>query len=379
MDLFKRPWRIHNPENDTVRTFAEMNAGITAKDDARRKLCGPFTYEWWYFSGTFTNGYSFVAILWTRNLGNPFKRECTKQFSIYEPGGGLIKHLEFPHRDRMNTSYESCDVSIDECFMRGGPDSYEVHIEVDGDWVDLKFESIVPGWKKGSSEFYFPLPKYNSMGWMVAQPAAKVTGRMRAGGREMDVEGTGYHDHNWGEGPMMNLIDNWHWGHVLHDNVVIAWADIMLSKIFDYEHVGAFFLNIDGKFVYEAMELDVSYDDWTKDPEHRHPYPRALCVRFGSEADGTFGEFTMNLKRIAETHDLIEATGLPVSVQNIVIKYALNPYYFRWLSELGGYVEHDGHRIELGGETIHEQMILVGRNPEALKLGLPVDRRKRGC
>jgi endo-beta-N-acetylglucosaminidase D len=49
-------------------------------------------------------------------------------------------------------------------------------------------------------------------GYIVAVPGGAVTGTLTAHGVTRQVAGGGYHDHDWGNGSLANLFDNWRWG-----------------------------------------------------------------------------------------------------------------------------------------------------------------------
>jgi hypothetical protein len=39
-----------------------------------------------------------------------------------------------------------------------------------------------------------------------------LTGTITINGETVQVEGSGYHDHNWGNAPMNALVGGWYWG-----------------------------------------------------------------------------------------------------------------------------------------------------------------------
>lgn len=55
--------------------------------------------------------------------------------------------------------------------------------------------------------------------------------------------------------------------------------------------------------------------------------------------------------------------GLPQVINRLVNRTLAKPYYFRWRSQVEGWVEVAGERVTLKGKTIHEQMMLRGRRP----------------
>lgn len=349
------------------RTGEDLNHGLMPVEDARHRLRGPMHYEWWYFDATFDNGYSAVAIIWPMNYSRPWRRQCTVQLSIYTPEGRTYKHYIFPRRRLFSASYERCDVRVGDFVHIEGPHpTYRVQVEAEGDMVDLVFEAETHGWKPGAAVNYLPFPRYSSFCWHVPVPRALVSGAITVQGEHIGVEGHGYHDHNWGEVPFIYLIDNWNWGHIVHGELGIIWADITLYRGLDYERIYMFLLSSGERLVYESADLRIKYSEWKKDPGYLHPYPGLITVSFGSEGEPAAGEIRMKVSEVLETQDLLEMVGLPGAVNRVVNLMAAKPYYFRWRSQVEGWVKVDGDRMTLGGDTIHEQMLLRGRRPGEL-------------
>ena len=64
------------------------------------------------------------------------------------------------------------------------------------------------------------LKRYSAIGeekqkyfaWLPSVPQGTVSVDLNIGGKTEHLEGVGYHDHNWGDAPMMKLINHWYWG-----------------------------------------------------------------------------------------------------------------------------------------------------------------------
>ncbi|MBN1289489.1 MAG: hypothetical protein JXA49_07635 [Actinobacteria bacterium] len=346
------------------RAEDELNEGLDPIDDARHHLSGPVPYEWWYFDASFENGYSAVAIVWPMNYSKPGSMQCTVQLSIYTPEGKAHKHYIFPPKRLFFASYESCNVRVgDFVHIKGTHPTYRIKMEVEGDLVDLVFEAETPGWKSGTAENHLPFPRYNSMGWLVPVPRARVNGVINIQGKIIEVEGHGYHDHNWGEAPFFHLIDNWNWGHIIHGELGIIWADVTMYKRLGYDRIYMFLLSRGGRLLYESGNLDVSYSEWVSESRYISPYPSLIKVSFGGGGGLFNGELRMHVKEVLETQNLLEVVGLPHVVNRLINTLIAKPYYFRWRSQVDGFLIIEGERIALGGSTIHEQMLLRGRRP----------------
>jgi hypothetical protein len=344
-------------------TGEELNRGLAKVEDARHHVRGLFRFEWWYFDAVFDNGYSAVCILWPMNYFRPLRRQCSVMLSIYTPEGVQLKHYDFPPRRLFRGSYSTCDVNIGNNYVRGSHPRYEVHLESGEEVADLVFEAETPGWKPGNAVSVAPFPRYKTMGWLVPLPRAKVSGTLEVAGQKVEVEGHGYHDHNWGEAPLPLLIDNWHWGHIIAADIAIIWADITMDRSLEYDRSYMFLLCLGDRLVYESAQIEVVYEDWRDDPAYLHPYPAIITVSFGSAEEEASGEVTMRVQEVVETEDQLLRTDIPAFLHELVRRYLARPFYFRWRSRVEGWVEVRGKRILLEGDTVHEQMILRGRLP----------------
>jgi hypothetical protein len=350
------------------RTGDDLNRGLEPVEDAAHQPGGLLPYEWWYFEGTFDNGYSAVVIAWSMNYSKPWRRQCTVQLSVYTPEGKTLKHYIFPPRSLFSASRETCDVRIGDSFMRGSYPHYEISVEAEGDRVDLVFESEVPGWKPGTGVNSIPFLRLKSMGWVVPVPRARVKGTLTMGNRVVEVEGHGYHDHNFGETPIFHVVDNWHWGHVVSRDLGITWSDITMNRSLDYQRTFMFLLSRGGRLVYESPDIRVSYGRWRDDPAYLHPYPELITVTLGEDGGTASGEFTMEVRKVIETQDLLEMVGIPDLLARMVHRDLSRPYYFRWLSRVKGSLVVEGERLEFDADTIHEQMLFRGMRPREMML-----------
>ena len=68
----------------------------------------------------------------------------------------------------------------------------------------------------------------------------------------------------------------------------------------------------------------------------------------------------MDVVEVVETEDQLEVTGMPKFMRGFIRARLAKPFYFRWRSEICGAVDIEGEQVVLGGETIHEQMLLRG-------------------
>jgi carotenoid 1,2-hydratase len=58
--------------------------------------------------------------------------------------------------------------------------------------------------------------------WIIANPLCRARGTIEIGGQTISLDGLGYHDHNFGTGPIGPGLKRWFWGRVLRDDRVLS-------------------------------------------------------------------------------------------------------------------------------------------------------------
>ncbi|MDH7517436.1 MAG: hypothetical protein QHH19_03735 [Candidatus Thermoplasmatota archaeon] len=202
---------------------------ILPADDAFHGSIKHVAAEWWYFDAIFTNNYSLHVGCRTfskKNFGlvSPF-------LEIYKDGklvADAVKRYFF--RD-FHTSSEfpmvklagDTIIGFDEQKYRDKKEwMYELSLKIDECEVHLKFIGTTKGWKYETA----------AESWVVALPKASVTGEIIIDGDKMEVQGTGYHDHNWNYTiwTPINYGKAWYWGRIISETFNLSWAKIMKTS-----------------------------------------------------------------------------------------------------------------------------------------------------
>jgi predicted secreted hydrolase len=200
---------------------------IVPKDDAFHGDINLIDVEWWYFDGIFDNDYSIHVGIRTYHLKKSGFIES--RINIYKKGKVEVEASKRDFFSNFNISYDSPDLEINnnqiirfdkEYFKKTGKWKYHVSLKINDNEVDLIFVGTTQGWKIETSETC----------WTVALPKAKVTGEIKFNGETINVQGIGYHDHNWGYTATTILTNiGWFWGRVAGDSLTVTWAKTMIT------------------------------------------------------------------------------------------------------------------------------------------------------
>lgn len=158
-------------------------------------------------------------------------------------------------------------------WVRGNLTTYELHAESDkGFGADFVFTREGPSMRGGggTGKFYFDPSLTQYIGWFVALPSAKVQANLTYNGQIHQVQGSGYHDHNWGTVDFNKVLDHWHWTGGTIGNYTLDAGLQIASSFYDYQQLPAFYLAKGNQVLVEDMKyLTVQTSDNRTTPDGR--------------------------------------------------------------------------------------------------------------
>jgi hypothetical protein len=209
-------------------TFLFSPRDISIEDDAYHGSKDSRFTEWWYFDAVLNNGYSVQMSVRVLSIMKNKLVLVPQRLDIYKDGK-LLKHNKKrcpyrkfePSKDKPLVKLygkNAIEGRIDE---KSGKLIYDLCFEIYDDYAKLRFEGITKGWKGKNP---------GGDWWAVVLPRANVTGKIRVNNKEIEVKGTGYHDHNWGVKGSAMKNHGWFWGKINTENYSITWATIYKTR-----------------------------------------------------------------------------------------------------------------------------------------------------
>jgi predicted secreted hydrolase len=298
-------------------------------------------YEWWYFDASFSNGYNIVITYHYRNI---FLKPMIPsiQLFIYKPDGTKIEKYDLiaPEKATANPNY--CDVRMGDSWVKDTGEGYELYMKIDGTGCHLNLKNLVPSWKPGSSGMnYLDTDTGKMAGWVVPVPHARVEGELYLDGETLQVEGDGYHDHNWGNFSLYKTTDFWYWGRIHNEQFAVDWAHVVPL---DKEMSVLAPLLIAGKeeIILSTNMLQVSLEDFETDEAFGRRY--AKKIQMHADAKGVQFKMILRFQRIIEKLQLPQVTDKA-------------HHYYRFLSDYEMEVNVDGKVSKAKGEMLYELMM----------------------
>ena len=104
----------------------------------------------------------------------------------------------------------------------------------------LTLDATIPSWRSQSGSIIFGDKEKHYFSWLPAVPEGKSVIELSINGERLCLQGSGYHDHNWGNISMMKLMHHWYWGRAkIGDyNVISSW--ITSEKKYGYKEFDVF-------------------------------------------------------------------------------------------------------------------------------------------
>ena len=255
--------------NVRIKLPEEMNLTkeIQLFEDGLRTGKESGNYEWWYFDSKYPDGSSLVIVFFSKPVTS-MKNKFEPYVSFDYVSKDRSIHTEYRCKDFF-MSKEKCDVKIGDCWVKGDLNHYEIYFKNDVAESTFILDGNTPSWRPYSGHLYFNETDYFS--WLPSVPEGKVKVNIKTKDEELNLEGTGYHDHNWGNKLMIFLMNDWYWGRAKVGDYVVVSSYIYANKKCKHAPTPVFMLAKDGKIIADDaynyltyQELDLKKDPYTK-------------------------------------------------------------------------------------------------------------------
>jgi predicted secreted hydrolase len=331
-----------------------LTSEILPWEDGLRADTGPGFFEWWYFDAHFDNGTTAVIVFTTKHLLRRMDPLTpTINITISAPDTKKLVAWQTSPVDQFRASKEGCDVRIGTSWVHGDLHRYELHAEAGELVVDLIFTGLVPPWRPGAGKTYFSQDLSRYFAWLPAVPDGSVSGSLRYGGQEYAVSGRGYHDHNWGNVGLNQVMSHWYWGRARLGDFATIFVEQVALPAYGRVKMPVFMLAYQGRILTgDGRPLVLKTAVFQRHAGGRQ-YPCQLDFDWHSGS----GRVHLALR----DPQLIEATSLVADLpawQRWVARLLADPNYFRFQAHLSLSVNLEGVQADLAGPALYELMLL---------------------
>ena len=332
-----------------------LTPSVQLFEDGLRTAERAGSYEWWYFDSKYPDGSSIVIVFYTKHVTSFSKRfKPYVSLNYINPNGKQLR-TEL-HSDDYYFSKDKCDVKIGESYVKGDLSRYDIYFKNDEAECRLTLEASVPSWRPDSGHIYFGEKDY--FAWLPSVPEGKMAGTLKMKDGSVDLCGTGYHDHNFGNKLMILLMNDWYWGRAKIGGYVVVSSYIYATKKDGYRPIPIFMLAKDGKILTGDAAKYLKYEekDFIKDPYTKRHVARTLVYDYDEGDKGIHYRVTYKKgDEEVERQVMTDIVGRPLAIMFYLLGFCGS--YHR----MGGTVileRFDGDRVteSLQAPAMWEQM-----------------------
>eukprot|EP01136_Pigoraptor_vietnamica_P041964 Opistho-1_new@15561 len=240
-----RPCQVRLADHpEDYRRLGIAPVEIAPFEDGLRIADGRGTYEWWYFDAHLDDGAKLVVIFYTKPITEPkslLAPVITINLDLAD--GRSIEKILHAEPASFQASREGCDIRIGENRFVGDLHRYRITADIEDVSVDIELVGEIRPWRPKSGHLYFgPPAKQHLFAWLPSVPQGRATVTYRIGAQTHRAEGIGYHDHNWGDVPMTDLMHDWYWGRAKVGPYTVIAAYITASEAYGHAAQTVFML-----------------------------------------------------------------------------------------------------------------------------------------
>lgn len=325
-------------------------------EDGQRVAPEPGNFEWWYFDAHFDDGSSAVVVFFTKSIID--RRSRLKpgiSIAITGADGKKRSAMDMVPPEDFSASKERCYVRAGESWVRGDLCVYELHARAGELSAHLTFTGLVPAWRPGTGKHYYDEKQTRYFGWLPSIPHGTVEGYVTYDGKIRQVKGTCYHDHNWGNVGLNDVLSHWYWGRAHLGDITLIFAEMHAAPRYDKQVLPVFLLaKGDHILTGDGQPLRVVEGEFLADPSGRS-YPDKLDLTW----EGQEGRVQLKLRHpvVVDSFSLLDQ--LP-AWKRVIGRLLANPYYFRFHADLDLQVDLPGSGVHVHeqGRALYELMLL---------------------
>lgn len=338
-------------------------------EEGRRATSAPGNNEVWYFDATMDDGSKVIVGFRPKDPSKMNINTDTPNCNIIitTPDGEEIGDFQYFTDEESYTGEEhGCDLKYGPNTAKGDFKQYDIHIEpLNGVGLDLHYEALVEPFRQGTGivafgdndEFYHT---------DLSVPKNKVTGKLYYNGKEHEVKGFGYHDHQWMNQNPMNLYHHWLWGRMYTDKYTVYIYDFVANEKYGFKQIPMFGIldNETGKVVFKTDGDFILETQLEKQIKMGREYPKVSHYIFTNN-DGKKVDLNIVWEEEIETRDMY--SNLPEEIKKQYDVMNICPQYMRYYAK-GHVIFTDSLKnteVKSSGDMIYEYAYLGNPDKEA--------------
>ena len=322
---FAQPdFKLTQPDN--------LGPNVEKWEDGARTKGDHNEFEWWYLDAKLEDGSLFVCYFYKVHF---IRDRFFIGMNYSSKEHGEIFKLKYFKKNEVSFASDSCNVAMRNNYFIGNLRDYKISLDpndFDGFGVDIDLSARLKPYRPQDGIIK---AEENFFAWLAAVPDGDINLKLYIDGKETQLKGDGYHDHNWGNTPLQRLFDGWVWFRGKTEN-----HTVIASELYTSDERGGYDIPI----LYIANEKDgVIVNRFGQD---------GLFTKYANKIEGLYNKsnepyfssfelLTENGRHVKisgqdviDNTNLFKRAGLPWPIRLALSQAKIDPYYTRFDSEL---------------------------------------------
>ena len=242
---------IHPDDDFHYEKMGLQRGKVELWEDGARVDGSAGTYEWWYYDSHYPDGTVLVIFMYSKNpisANGPVKPMSTIELTL--PDGTKFSEEVYASVEESYYAKDRCDVRVGKCCCSGDLNHYDVVFEGKTMSARLTLDGTIRAWRSQTGSIFFGDKEEHYFAWLPAIPEGKAVADVTYDKvKTLHLEGSGYHDHNWGNVSMLKLMHHWYWGRAKVGNYKVISSWITAGKKYGYKDHDVFMIAKDGEII----------------------------------------------------------------------------------------------------------------------------------
>ena len=241
---------IHPDDDAHYQAMGLKKGEVELWEDGSRVDGSKGTYEWWYFDSHYPDGTILVLFFYLKSpiqAEGPVAPMATAELTL--PDGRKISEEVYATISESHYAKEKCDVKVGECYCQGDLHHYDAVFEGKTIRAHLTLDGTIDAWRSQTGSIFFGDREEYYFAWLPAIPEGVAVADVEFEGTELHLEGSGYHDHNWGNLSMLKLMHHWYWGRAKIGEYKVISSWITAAKKYGYQDFDVFMIAKGGELL----------------------------------------------------------------------------------------------------------------------------------
>ena len=308
-------------------------------------------YEWWYSDASFTDGSKLVIIFFSKSpidVNGPIKPQATMEFTLAD--GSKYSDLVTASIKESHYLKQQCDVKVGSSSIKGDLKHYDIVFKGEKLEATLTLDGTISSWRSQTGSIFFGNKEEHYFAWLPAIPEGKATATVTYDNKTVSLQGSGYHDHNWGNAIMLKLMHHWYWGRAKIGDYKVISSWITAEKKYGYKDFDVFMLAKNDKILGDNSNHTLKFlpEDEYIDEVTKKPVYNKVIYEY-TTTDNELYRITYDRKKDISKHNFVDL--LPPFIKGLAKIIGFSGSYLRFEGEAIVEKIEDDKVIERACET----------------------------